>query len=424
MHPMFRQLYFWVVVGIALGVALGAFAPEAATSLKPLADAFISLIKMLIGPLIFCTVVLGIANSGGMKKTGRVGAKAFLYFEVLSTIALAFGLIVGNVLKPGAGFGADPATLDASLAAGFEQTAKASGAADFLLHLIPKTFFDAFSGNGDLLQVLLVALLFGWGLSSIGSRAEPIRASIESASHAFFAMMGAIMKLAPIGAGAAMAFTVGRFGLSALAPLAYFMACFYLACVLFVALALGCVARWCGFSLFKFVYHLRRELLLVLGTSSSESALAPLMNKLEGLGCSKSTVGLVVPAGYSFNLDGTNIYLSLATLFVAQAVGVDLTLWDQLTILGVATLTSKGASGVTGAGFVTLAATLAAVPKVPIAGLALIVGIDRFMSEARALTNMIGNGVAALAIAKWEGELDLAQLRAKLNGTSNPSSDT
>lgn len=414
MKALFRHLYAWVAVAIIVGVAVGQFAPEVGASLKPLADGFVALVKMLIAPVVFCTVALGVSGAGSLKKAGRVGLKAFVYFEAVSTAALAIGMLVGNVLKPGAGFGADPASLDASAVSGFAQKATDASASKFLLGLIPRTFFDAFTGEGNLMQTLLASALFGWAMASIGARAQPVRAIIEAAGHAFFAMIGAVMKLAPIGAGAAMAFAVGRYGIRSIGPLAYLMLCFYGACAAFVLLGLGAVARLCGFRLLAFLRYVRRELLLVLGTSSSESALAPLMQKLERLGCSKPTVGLVVPAGYSFNLDGTNIYLSLAALFVSQALGIDLSLRDQLTIFAVAMLTSKGASGVTGAGFVTLAATLAAVPKIPVEGLALIVGVDRFMSEARALTNVIGNGVAALAVARWEGELNLAALNAEL----------
>lgn len=409
-----KQLYFWVLLGILVGGAIGALAPDIGTQLKPLGDAFISLIKMLIGPVIFCTVVLGIAGAGDMKKVGRVGGKTLLYFEVVSTIALAIGLLVGNTLTPGAGFNADPASLDAKAVSGYTQRAGEQSTVDFLLHVIPKTFADAFGGSGDLLQVLLVAVLFGYSMNRLGKRGEPVHHFMEAASHIFFGMVGSVMKLAPIGAGGAMAFTVGKYGLESLKPLLYLMGCFYLTCLLFVLLVLGSIARMTGFSILKFLGYIREELLTVLGTSSSESALVPLMAKLEKLGCPRSVVGLVVPSGYSFNLDGTNIYLTMAALFVAQALGVDLSLRDQLSILGVAMLTSKGASGVTGAGFVTLAATLAVVPKVPVAGLALILGVDRFMSEARALTNIIGNGVATLVVSAWEGELDRAALKREI----------
>ncbi|HZR37641.1 MAG TPA: dicarboxylate/amino acid:cation symporter [Nevskia sp.] len=414
MRAASKQLYLWVILAIVIGGAIGHFAPQTGVALKPLGDAFIGLIKMLIGPVIFLTVVLGIAGAADVKKVGRVGAKSLLYFEIVSTFALAIGLLVVNLLKPGAGFNVDPATLDANAVAAYAKQAQSQSTVEFLLHIIPKTFSDAFAGGGDLLQVLLVAVLFGIALSRLGQAGRPVLDLFESISKAFFGMVGLVMKLAPLGAGGAMAFTIGKYGIDSLGPLLRLMGSFYLTCVLFVVLVLGAVARLTGFSIFRFVRYVREELLLVLGTSSSESALVPLMQKLERLGCSRSVVGLVVPSGYSFNLDGTNIYLTMAAIFVAQALNVDLTLTQELTLLAVAMLTSKGASGVTGAGFITLAATLAVVPSVPVAGLALILGIDRFMSEARALTNMIGNGVATIVIARWEKELDLGQLRRQL----------
>jgi aerobic C4-dicarboxylate transport protein len=380
-----------------------------------LGDGFIALIKMLISPIIFCTVVLGIAGAGDMKKVGRVGGKALIYFEVVSTIALIIGVIVANGLRPGAGFDADPATLDANAVADYAKRAETQTTTDFILRIIPTTFLNAFTGSGDLLQVLFVAILFGYAMTHMGARGEIVHKFIESASHIFFSMMNALMKLAPIGAGGAMAFTIGRYGVDALRPLALLMGAFYLTCLLFVLIVLGSIAAYTGFSLLRFIVYIRDELLTVLGTSSSESALVPLMQKLERLGCSRSVVGLVVPSGYSFNLDGTNIYLTMAALFVAQALNIDLTLTQQLTLLGVAMLTSKGASGVTGAGFITLAATLAVVPSIPVAGLALILGVDRFMSEARSLTNFVGNGVAAIVVSRWEGELDVATLTRELS---------
>ena len=410
------HIYFWVLVGIIVGGLVGFFDPPLGASLKPLGDAFIALVKMLISPVIFCTVVLGIAGAGDMKKVGRVGGKALLYFEIVSTLALMVGLIVMHVLRPGSGFNVDPATLDPKAVAGFAKAASEQSPIDFLLHIIPKTFADAFTNSGDLLQVLLLAVLFGYAMIHMGKVGKPVFAFIEDASHIFFSMMGAIMKLAPLGAGGAMAFTIGKFGLKALAPLASLMASFYLTCLIFVVVVLGIIARMTGFSILRFIAYIKDELLTVLGTSSSESALVPLMQKLERLGCSKSVVGLVVPAGYSFNLDGTNIYLTMAALFVAQALNIDLSLTQEATILGVAMLTSKGASGVTGAGFITLAATLAVVPSIPVAGLALILGIDRFMSEARALTNFVGNGVATVVVARWENEIDREQLSRVLKG--------
>jgi aerobic C4-dicarboxylate transport protein len=341
-----------------------------------------------------------------MKKVGRVGGKALLYFEVVSTLALGIGLIVMHIIQPGHGFNVDPASLDAKSVANYAKAASEQSSVDFVLHIIPKTFADAFTGSGDLLQVLLLAVLFGYAMMHLGKIGNPVHVFVEDASHIFFGMMNTVMKLAPLGAGGAMAFTIGKYGIGALKPLAALMGSFYLTCALFVLIVLGTIAALTGFNIVRFIIYIKEELLTVLGTSSSESALVPLMQKLERMGCSKSVVGLVVPSGYSFNLDGTNIYLTMAALFVAQALNIDLTLGQELTILGVAMLTSKGASGVTGAGFITLAATLAVVPTIPVAGLALILGIDRFMSEARALTNFVGNGVATVVVSKWEKELD------------------
>ncbi|MCC7008646.1 MAG: dicarboxylate/amino acid:cation symporter [Acidobacteria bacterium] len=420
-----RLLYAQVLVAIVLGGLLGHYDPATAVALKPLGDGFIALVKMLISPVIFCTVVLGIAGAGEMKKVGRVGGKAILYFEVVSTIALVIGLIVVNVLRPGAGFNVDPATLDASAVATYAKAASEQSTAEFLLHMIPVTFIDAFTGSGNLLQVLLLAVLFGYAMLRLGDAAEPILHVIEAASRIFFGMMNVIMRLAPLGAAGAMAFTIGRYGVAALGPLVKLMGAFYLTCLLFVLLGLGAIAAFTGFSIVRFVSYIRDELLIVLGTSSSEAGLLPLMHKLERLGCSKSVVGLVVPSGYSFNLDGTNIYITMAAMFVAQALNIDLTITEQLTLLAVAMLTSKGASGVTGAGFVTLAATLAVVPSIPIAGLALILGIDRFMSEARALTNFVGNGVATIVVSRWEGELDRETLARELTrGAPSAASGT
>jgi len=416
MRQLTRHLYFWVLLGILVGGTIGYVSPETGVKLKPLGDGFIALVKMLIAPIIFCTVVLGIAGAGSMKKVGRVGGKALLYFEVVSTVALVIGLIVANVIKPGAGFNADPASLDARAVADYANVAASQSTVDFLLRIIPRTFFDAFTGSGDLLQVLFIAVLFGYAMTHLGAEGNVVHQVIKTSSHVFFRMMNAVMMLAPLGAGGAMAFTIGRYGVEALKPLALLMGSFYLTCLLFVLVVLGTIAMLTGFSIIRFIAYIKEELLTVLGTSSSESALVPLMQKLERLGCSQSVVGLVVPSGYSFNLDGTNIYLTMASLFVAQALNIDLTLREQLTILGVAMLTSKGASGVTGAGFITLAATLAVVPSIPVAGLALILGVDRFMSEARSITNFIGNGVAAVVVSRWENELDLDVLRRELNG--------
>lgn len=416
MKRLTHQLYFWVLLATLAGGLLGYLDPKAGTSLKPLGDGFIALVKMLIAPVIFCTVVLGIAGSGDMKKVGRVGGKALLYFEVVSTLALAIGLLVVHLIRPGEGFNVDPQSLDSSAIATYAKSAAEQGTVSFFLHVIPKTFADAFTSSGDLLQVLFLAILFGYAIVRLGKTGQPVHRFIEDASHLFFAMMNVIMKLAPLGAGGAMAFTMGKYGVAALKPLAALMGSFYLTCILFVLIVLGSIAAAIGFNIFRFILYIKDELLTVLGTSSSESALVPLMEKLERMGCSKSVVGLVVPSGYSFNLDGTNIYLSMAALFVAQALNIDLTIGQELTLLGVAMLTSKGASGVTGAGFITLAATLAVVPAIPVAGLALILGIDRFMSEARALTNFIGNGVATVIISKWENELDQEKMNNAMAG--------
>jgi aerobic C4-dicarboxylate transport protein len=416
MKSLTGHLYFWVLLAIVAGGVLGYVDPPIAVQLKPLGDGFIALVKMLISPIIFCTVVLGIAGAGDMKKVGRVGAKALIYFEVVSQIALVIGLVVVNTVRPGAGFNADPATLDAGAVADYAKQADAQTTTDFILSIIPTTFLNAFTGSGNLLQVLFVAILFGYAMTHMGTRGVAVHQFIEACSYIFFAMMNALMKLAPIGAGGAMAFTIGRYGVDALGPLAALMGSFYLTCVLFILVVLGGIAAFTGFNILRFIVYIKEELLTVLGTSSSESALVPLMQKLEKLGCSRSVVGLVVPSGYSFNLDGTNIYLTMAALFVAQALNIDLSMREQLTLLTVAILTSNGASGVTGAGFITLAATLAVVPSIPVAGLALILGIDRFMSEARALTNFIGNGVAAIVVARWENELNVEQLTRELAG--------
>jgi aerobic C4-dicarboxylate transport protein len=416
MKRLTGHLYFWVLLAIIAGGLIGFFDPKLGASLKPLGDGFIALVKMMISPVIFCTVVLGIVGSGDMRKVGRVGGKAILYFEVVSTFALFIGLTVMHVIEPGKGFNVDPQSLDTKAVEGYAKAASEQSSVDFILHIIPRTFLDAFTGSGDLLQVLLLAILFGYAMMKMGLVGKPVHKFIEEASHILFAMMNVIMKLAPLGAGGAMAFTIGKYGIGALKPLAALMGSFYLTCILFVLIVLGIIARLTGFSIVRFIIYIREELLTVLGTSSSESALVPLMEKLERMGCSKSVVGLVVPSGYSFNLDGTNIYLTMAALFVAQALNIELTVTQEATMLGVAMLTSKGASGVTGAGFITLAATLAVVPSIPVAGLALILGIDRFMSEARALTNFIGNGVATVVVSKWEHELDTGKMNRTMAG--------
>ncbi|MGW8392862.1 dicarboxylate/amino acid:cation symporter [Pseudoduganella sp. HUAS MS19] len=415
--PFYKILYVQVLFAIFCGVLLGIYLPTDAVAMKPLGDGFIKLIKMIIAPVIFCTVVSGIAGMQDVKKIGRVGGKALVYFEIVSTFALVLGLAVANFVQPGAGFNADPHTLDTKSIAQYTEKTKSLTTTDFLLNIIPNTVFDAFA-KGDILQVLLVAILFGFALSLLGERGRPVTKLIDEVSHAFFGMVNIIMKAAPIGAFGAMAFTIGKYGIASLLPLAKLMGSFYLTCFLFVFIVLGLIAKYTGFSISRFISYIKEELLIVLGTSSSESALPSLMRKLERLGASKPVVGLVVPTGYSFNLDGTNIYMTMAALFVAQATNTDLTLWQQLTILGVAMLTSKGASGITGAGFITLAATLAVVPSIPVAGMALILGIDRFMSECRALTNFVGNGVATLVVAKWEGELDMDTLKREL---ANPT---
>ncbi|WP_347987100.1 dicarboxylate/amino acid:cation symporter [Methylomonas sp. AM2-LC] len=409
------RLYIWVLLAILAGGVLGYLDARHAVMLKPIGDGFINLIKMLIAPIVFCTVVLGIAGAGDMKKTGRVGVKALLYFEVVSTFALATGVLVANVVRPGKDFNVDPATLDPMAVSVYVKQATEQNVVDFLLHIIPKTFTDAFTSSGDLLQVLLVAILFGFALQKMGSAGKSVYSFIEACAQLFFVMINAIMKLAPLGAGAAMAFTIGKYGVIALKPLLILMGSFYLTCILFIFMVLGSIAALNGFNIIKLLKYIKEELLLVLGTSSSESALVPIMKKLESLGCSRAVVGLVVPTGYSFNLDGTNIYLTLVALFLAQALNIELSLSDQLTLFLVAMLTSKGASGVTGAGFITLAATLAVVPTLPIASLSLILGVDRFMSEARALTNLIGNTVATIVVSHSEGELDKAQMHVELN---------
>ena len=413
------RFYLVVLCAIVCGVLLGYFYPAAGVALKPFGDGFIALVKMLIAPVIFLTVVLGIASGAHGRQVGRVALKAIAYFEVVSTLSLVIGLLIVNGLKPGRGFNVDPATLDAGAVARYAQQAKDQSAVEFLLHIIPKTFTDAFTGGGDLLQVLLLAILTGLALMSMREAAQPVLRVFEALSKAFFKMIGMVMLLAPIGAGSAMAFTVGKYGVRSLTPMLKLMGGFYLTCLLFILIVLGFVARMAGFNILLFLRYIRDEILVVLGTSSSEAALPPRMLKLERLGCARQVVGLVIPIGYSFNLDGTNIYLTMAAVFVAQALNIDLTLSQELAILAVAMLTSKGASGVTGAGFITLAATLMVVPSVPVAGLALILGIDRFMSEARALTNIIGNGVATVVIARWEGELDRPRLDAELAAGSS-----
>jgi aerobic C4-dicarboxylate transport protein len=414
----YASLYTQVLIAVALGVALGYFAPQTAVSLKPLGDGFIKLVKMIIAPVIFCTVTSGIAGVSSLEKVGRVGLKAIGYFIVVSSLALVIGLVVANLAQPGAGFNVDPAQLNASAVASFQQQAHSHTVVEFLLHVIPDTMVGAFVG-GDILQVLLVSVLFGLALSLTGERAQPARRAVELLGTVVSRIVQLIMRAAPIGALGSMAYTIGQYGIGALAHLAGLMLCYYLTSALFVFGLLGAIARASGFSLLRLLRYIRHELLLVLGTSSSESALPLLIDKLERAGCSRPVVGLVVPAGYSFNLDGTNIYMTMAALFIAQATNVHLPLGDQLLLLLVAMISSKGAAGVTGSGFITLAATLAVVPSVPIAGLVLIQGVDRFMSECRSLTNFIGNAVAAIVIARWEREVDASLLQRTLRDGSN-----
>ena len=417
--PFYKVLYVQVLVAIALGALVGWLSPEFAKNdwIKAMGDGFVKLIKMLIAPVIFCTVVSGIAHISEVKKVGRVAIKALVYFEVVSTFALALGLIVGNVLHPGAGFQGQS---NAAAVAGYAKQASEMKSVDFVLHIIPETVVGAFA-QGEILQVLLFAILFGFALMALGERGHTVRSFIDDVAHAIFGVIAIVVKVAPIGAFGAMAYTIGRFGPQALGNLAGLIATFYLTSFIFVAVVLGIIARIAGFSIFRFLKYIKDELLIVLGTSSSESALPQLMEKLERLGCSKPVVGLVVPTGYSFNLDGTNIYMTLATLFIAQAMNVDLSFGEQLTILIVAMLTSKGASGITGAGFITLAGTLAAVRPELVPGMAIVLGIDKFMSECRALTNLCGNGVACVVVAWWEGELDRDKLRVALDRDIDPT---
>jgi len=415
----YAQLYLQVLVAIVAGVTLGHFAPETGAAMKPLGDVFIKLVKMVIAPVIFLTIVTGIAGMRDLASVGRVAGKAFAYFLFFSTLALIIGMIVANLVRPGDGLNIDPATLDTAKVSEFAAKAEDSSITGFLTAIVPDTFLSSLS-DGNLLQVLFVSILFGISLAMIGDRGARLLDLLEDASIAFFKLVGIVMKAAPVGAFGAMAFTIGEYGIGTLANLAALVATFYLTSLLFVLVVLGLVARACGFSLLKLIAYLKAELLLVLGTSSSESALPSLIEKMERAGCPKTVVGLVVPTGYSFNLDGTNIYMTLAALFIAQACNVDLSIGEQLLLLGVAMISSKGAAGVTGAGFITLAATLSIVPSVPVAGLALILGIDRFMSECRSLTNFIGNAVATVVVSKWEGRLDKAQFDAALAGRLPP----
>ncbi|MGH6647214.1 dicarboxylate/amino acid:cation symporter [Aquabacterium sp.] len=412
--PFYKSLYLQVITAIVIGVLLGHFYPSVGESMKPLGDGFIKLIKMLIAPIIFCTVVVGIAGMEDMKKVGKTGGIALLYFEVVSTISLIIGLVIVNLVQPGAGMNIDPASLDTKGISAYTGPGKMQSTTEFVMNIIPSTVFDAFA-KGEILQVLLFALLFGFALHKFGGRGTLVFDFIEKSSHVLFSIVGTIMKLAPIGAFGAMAFTIGKYGAGSLLSLGKLMGTFYLTCLIFIFVVLGIITRLNGFSIWKFVKYVKEELLIVLGTSSSESVLPRMMVKMENLGAKKSVVGLVIPTGYSFNLDGTSIYLTMAAVFVAQATNTPMTLTQQLTLLAVLLLTSKGAAGVTGSGFIVLAATLSAVGHVPVAGLALILGIDRFMSEARALTNMVGNGVATIVVANLTGDLDKDRLRRQLN---------
>jgi aerobic C4-dicarboxylate transport protein len=411
--PFYRVLWVQVLVAMGLAIVLGYVNPARAVAMKPLGDAFIRVITMIITLIIFCTVVTGIAGMENLKKVGRVGGMALIYFEIVSTIALLIGLLVGNVVRPGSGFNVNVATLDAKAVADYAGQAKAQSVTEFLMHIIPTTVFDAFA-KGDILEVVFVALLFGFALSAAGTRAKPLVELVDALTHVVFRVVKILMTFAPVGAFGAMAYTVGRFGLASLGPLAKLIGTFWLTSVLFVVIVLGAIAWAAGFNIFRFLAYIKEEILLVLAVSSSEIAIPTLMAKLEKLGCSKSLVGLVVPTGFTFNTDGTSLYMTMAALFVAQATNTHLTLTQQLTILAVAVLTSKGASGVQGASFIALVATLSVIPTIPVAGMALILGIDRFLSMFRALVNMIGNGVATLVLARWEGELESETLKQQL----------
>ncbi len=413
---VFRSLYAQVLVAVVIGAVIGFAFPETGEALKPLGDGFIKLIKMMIGPIIFCTVVLGISGMEDMKAVGRTGGFALLYFEVMSTIALVIGLVVVNLVRPGAGVNADPATLDAAAVQQYATAGGPHGVAEHVLNVVPSTIVGAFA-SGEVLQVLLFSVLFGFALHAVGGRRLALYQLIEQFSAVLFRIVAFIMRLAPIGALGAMAFTIGKYGVGALLSLGKLMACFYATCLLFIFVVLGVVARWNGFRIWPFIRYIKEELFIVLGTSSSESVLPRMMTRMEDLGVQKSVVGLVIPTGYSFNLDGTAIYLTMAAVFIAQATNTPLDLGHQLTLLAVLLLTSKGAAGVTGSGFIVLAATLSAVGNVPVAGVALILGIDRFMSEARSLTNLIGNGVATVVVGKWCRQVDEAKMREQLGGT-------
>jgi aerobic C4-dicarboxylate transport protein len=421
-HKWWQHLYVQVLIAIVVGVLLGHFYPAIAAQMKPFGDAFIKLIKMLIAPIIFCTVVHGIASMQDLKRVGRVGLKALIYFEVMTTLALIIGLLVVNLWQPGAGMNVDPAHLDTRAIATYTQRAAQQSTVDFLMHIIPATVVGAFA-EGEILQVLFVAVLFAFALQALGDYGRPLLHLIDQTAHVFFKIVGYVMKLAPIGAFGAMAFTIGRYGLGTLVSLGALMAAFYTTCLIFIFGVLGTVCWFSGFSIFKFIRYIKEELLIVLGTSSSESVLPRMLAKMENLGADKSVVGLVIPTGYSFNLDGTCIYLTMAAVFLAQATNTPLTLGQELGLIGILLLTSKGAAGVTGSGFIVLAATLASLGTVPVASIALILGVDRFMSEARALTNLIGNGVATVVVARWENALDVVRMRKRLDQETDEEAD-
>jgi len=422
-RPFYTRLYFQVLAGIAAGVILGALRPDLGAAMKPLGDGFIKLIRMIIAPVIFSTVVAGIATMGDIRDLGRIGVKTLIYFEIITTpLALVIALAVVNVLQPGAGLHADPSALDLKTVSAYVSSARQLSTVDFLLNVIPTTLVDAFA-KGEILQVLLVSVLFGLALLHLGERGRPLVNFIDQFSQALFGVVAILMRAAPIGAFGAMAFTIGTYGLGALASLGKLMAAFYLACFLFIAVGMGLIARVSGFSLWKFVRYIKDEIFIVIGTSSSESVLPRIMAKMERLGCARRVVGLVVPTGYSMNLDGTSIYMVMASIFIAQATDTPFSIGQQLGLLALLLLTSKGAAGVTGSGFVTLAATLSAMPTLPVAGLSLLVGIDRFMSEARAVTNLIGNALAAVVVAKWEGDLDIPRMTRVLNGETVPDAE-
>ncbi|MER9936369.1 MULTISPECIES: dicarboxylate/amino acid:cation symporter [unclassified Mesorhizobium] len=418
--PFYAQLYVQVLVAITVGILLGHFYPSVGESMKPLGDAFIKLVKMIIAPVIFLTVTTGIAGMSDLQKVGRVAGKAMLYFLTFSTLALIIGLVVANVVQPGAGFNIDPATLDASTISNYAAKAHDQSVTGFLMNIIPSTIVGAFA-DGDILQVLFFSVLFGIALALVGDKGTPVLNFLQALTTPIFKLVSVLMKAAPIGAFGAMAFTIGKYGIGAVINLAMLVGTFYVTSFLFVFVVLGAVCRYNGFSILSLIRYIKEELLLVLGTSSSEAALPSLMEKMEKAGAKRSVVGLVIPTGYSFNLDGTNIYMTLAALFIAQATNIHLSMGDQILLLLVAMLSSKGAAGITGAGFITLAATLSVVPAVPVAGMALILGVDRFMSECRALTNFVGNAVATLVVARWEGELDEAKLARALAGTADDS---